>query len=182
MTTYQTHAVLLKPAQKELLLKAVNERTGAIIRLPQYAIQDPYLGSDPAENDSISGEGIAGGVRLPLNSHQVKRFTKNTKLSRGVDLHLSKSQVNHIRKSGVGQLMGIEGGSYIGKSAKQAIHHVGRAGKAVAHHIAPIAKAGATALKPIVMDLAKKQIEKKIKEQFGGGQQKKKPPHYPIVN
>ena len=51
MTTYQTHSVLLKPAQKELLLRAVNERTGAIIRIPQYAISDPNLGSDPTDED-----------------------------------------------------------------------------------------------------------------------------------
>jgi hypothetical protein len=170
MTTYLTHAVLLKPIQKELLLRAVTERTGAVIRIPQYAISDPTLGSDPSGDMSPLGGGSVR-INLPLTKHQVKRFGKNTKLDRGVDLKLSKAQVKVIKRHGVGDLMGIP---REGEGIKDVLKHTGKVVSKVGRHALGVAGKVGKKLEPVLIDLVARAAERKLKEQFGAGTGKKK--------
>ena len=185
MTLYQTHAVLLKPSQREILLRAVQERTGAVIRLPQYAITDPHLGSEPAGDsppddsftedsppgdssfteDSPPGDSsfTGGSVELPLTNNQMKKYHKNEQKKRGVDLHMSKTQIRQLRKASMGGLMGInKEGEGVKDTAKKVAHHAGN-----------IAVGVGKKLQPVVIDLLARQAEKKLRERYGTGLKKK---------
>ena len=148
MALYQTKAVLLKPVQKELLMKSVQERTGAILRLPQYSVLDPDLGSD--------------GVPMPLTQRQINKSQKHDQKGRGFDLKLSKHQLHRMKKDqGVGKLMGLEGEG-IGRTLK----HIGK-------HALKVTGRVAKHLEPIATNIAGQVLEKKLKEQLGLGVKKK---------
>ena len=153
-TDYVTREYELKPKQRELLLAAVSRRAPTSVRLSHGALT------------SVSEDG-GEGIGLPLTSHQVKRIERNVRKSMGVELRLSKAQLNAIRRGGgAGKLLGI---------AKDAAHKAARTARSAAKAVAPAAKPiGEAALKvgtKVAEDAVKRLVERAARR-VGSGKKK----------
>ena len=82
MTTYHSHKVNLSEGQRKKLLTAHHNKSGITIRLSK---------SDLTGNDS-----------LMLTQRQINKINKAKKAGRGVDIHISKTQIRKVLKLGNG--------------------------------------------------------------------------------
>ena len=146
---YQTSAVYLKDAQKQALLKAVTDMSGATLRIPNKLVVDtePAAGPPP--------------IHLPLTSHQIKKMHKNTTRNRGTDLKMSRTQIKHLKKMGGGGTLMNLGDGTEGAGFRRTAAKVGKAGligaSALAHK-----------LEPVAIGLISKLAEHKVKEYMAG--------------
>jgi len=162
---YQTHAVLLKPSQKEVLLKAVGDMSGAVLRIPRNPLDDTAAVQGPTSTP----------IHLPLTAHQVRKMDKNHKKGSGTDLKISRSQIRHLKKSGAGgDLMNLQGAGF--RSGLKTVAKQGLLGSA----------ALASKLEPVATKLLSKYVEKQFDDymtapkkpqlslKYGTGRPKKK--------
>ena len=82
MTTYYPHKITLSDGQKVSLARA--------------------FGSGEAVTLRFKNEALAGGSdTLHLTARQIKKIQRAIKNKTGVDIDMSKTQIRHVRKSGV---------------------------------------------------------------------------------
>ena len=82
MTTYYPHKITLSDGQKVSLARAFGPGEAVSLRF---------------KNEAIAG----GSDTLHLTARQIKKIQRAIKNKTGVDIDLSKTQIRHMRKSGV---------------------------------------------------------------------------------
>ena len=82
MTTYYPHKISLSDGQKVSLARAFGPGEAITLRF---------------KNEAITG----GSDTLHLTARQIKKIQRAIKNKTGVDIDMSKTQIRHVRKSGV---------------------------------------------------------------------------------
>ena len=82
MTTYYPHKISLSDGQKVSLARAFGPGEAVTLRF---------------KNEAITG----GSDTLHLTARQIKTIQRAIKNKTGVDIDMSKTQIRHVRKSGV---------------------------------------------------------------------------------
>ena len=82
MTTYYPHKITLSDGQKVSLARAFGPGEAVTLRF---------------KNEALAG----GSDTLHLTARQIKKIQRAIKNKTGVDIDMSKTQIRHVRKSGV---------------------------------------------------------------------------------